>query len=69
MLVDQTPCFYVYEQVYNSVRRGVLAAVAVEDYAGGQIIRHENSDDKVKGRLALRQKQVIPNRFLFLRLI
>lgn len=58
LLVDQTPCFYVYEQVYNSqVRRGVLAAVAVEDYAGGQIIRHEKTfDDKVKGRLALRQK-------------
>ncbi|MDD4146472.1 MAG: DUF1015 domain-containing protein, partial [Clostridia bacterium] len=55
---EETPCFYVYEQVYGKgIRRGVLAAVAVVDYQEGQIIRHEKTfDDKVKGRLELREK-------------
>ncbi|MGI6587512.1 MAG: DUF1015 family protein [Peptococcia bacterium] len=55
---EETPCFYVYEQVYGQeIRRGVFAAVAVVDYQEGQIIRHEKTfDDKVKGRLKLREK-------------
>lgn len=55
---DATPCFYVYEQIYGQkIRRGVFAAVKVVDYKEGQIIRHEKTfDDKVKGRIALREK-------------
>lgn len=55
---EKAPCFYVYEQVYGAeLRRGVFAAVAVVDYQEGQIIRHEKTfDDKVKGRLELREK-------------
>jgi uncharacterized protein (DUF1015 family) len=55
---EETPCFYVYEQVYGQeMRRGVFAAVTVVDYREGQIIRHEKTfDDKVKGRLELREK-------------
>lgn len=55
---EKEPCFYVYEQSFGSeIRRGILAAVAVSDYSTGQIIRHEKTfDDKVQGRLALREK-------------
>ena len=55
---DLTPCFYVYEQIYGQeMRRGVFAAVEVVDYQQGQIIRHEKTfDDKVKGRIELREK-------------
>lgn len=55
---DETPCFYVYEQVYGKeMRRGVFTATEVTDYRFGNIIRHEKTfDDKVKGRLALREK-------------
>lgn len=55
---DDVPCFYVYEQNYAGVTRtGVLAAVQVTEYKEGQIIRHEKTfDEKVKGRLELRQK-------------
>ena len=55
---DPTPSFYVYEQIYgHKMRRGVFAAVEVVDYKQGQIIRHEKTfDDKVKGRIALREK-------------
>ena len=55
---DLIPCFYVYEQLYGQeIRRGVFAAVEVVDYQEGQIIRHEKTfDDKVKGRIALREK-------------
>jgi len=55
---DEVPCFYVYEQVYGQeVRTGVLTATQVTNYKEGQIIRHEKTfDDKVKGRLELRQK-------------
>jgi len=54
-LQDSEPAFYIYHQTFGSeTRLGVFAAVGVEDYASGQIIRHEKTfDDKVKGRLAL----------------
>ncbi len=55
---EQTPCFYVYEQVYGKeLRRGVFTAAEVVDYREGKIIRHEKTfDEKVKGRLELRAK-------------
>jgi uncharacterized protein (DUF1015 family) len=58
LLTDETPCFYVYEQVYGKeIRRGVFAATEVANYSEGKIIRHEKTfDEKVKGRLALREK-------------
>lgn len=58
LLTDETPCFYVYEQIYGKeIRRGVFAATEVANYSEGKIIRHEKTfDEKVKGRLALREK-------------
>lgn len=55
---DEEPCFYVYEQNYEGKKRvGVLSAAGVSEYAEGKIIRHEKTfDDKVRGRLALREK-------------
>ncbi len=53
LLKDNDPCFYVYEQNWNGRHRtGFFAAVAVSEYAEGNIIRHEKTfDEKVKGRL------------------
>ncbi len=57
LVSDAEPCFYVYEQKWTAKdkafsRLGFFAAVAVSEYAEGQIIRHEKTfDEKVKGRL------------------
>lgn len=58
LLEEATPSFYVYEQAYGKeIRRGVFAATEVTDYKEGNIIRHEKTfDEKVKGRLELREK-------------
>jgi len=55
---DDEPCFYVYEQKFgNKSRTGVFAAPEVSDYSKCEIIRHEKTfDEKVKGRIALREK-------------
>ncbi len=52
---DKEPCYYVYEQKWkDGSRLGFFAGVAVEDYASGNIIRHEKTfDEKVKGRIAV----------------
>lgn len=57
LMPDEEPCFYVYEQRWQSggvaqERLGFFAAVAVSAYKEGNIIRHEKTfDEKVKGRL------------------
>ncbi|MFW5698892.1 MAG: DUF1015 family protein [Planctomycetota bacterium] len=55
LIDDPEPCYYVYEQRWDGGSRiGFFAAVAVSDYAQGEIIRHEKTfDDKVQGRIAL----------------
>ncbi len=55
LINDTEPCYYVYEQRWDGgSRTGFFAAVAVSDYAQGEIIRHEKTfDDKVQGRIAL----------------
>lgn len=57
-LNDNEPSLYIYQQTWkDGSRLGVFAAVGVEEYRSGQIIRHEKTfDDKVKGRLALTRK-------------
>lgn len=53
LLPDDEPCFYVYEQKWETGDRlGFFAAVAVSPYAEAKVIRHEKTfDEKVKGRL------------------
>ncbi len=55
---DAAPAFYVYEQNFNGKQRtGVFLAASVSEYAKGEIIRHEKTfDEKVKGRMNLRNK-------------
>ncbi len=60
LVTDDVPCFYVYEQRYETQafgterRLGVFVAAAVTSYEKRRIIRHEKTfDDKVKGRIAL----------------
>jgi uncharacterized protein (DUF1015 family) len=57
LIVDDEPCYYVYEQTWNGGQRtGVFAAAEVSPYEDKQVIRHEKTfDDKVKGRIAMRR--------------
>jgi uncharacterized protein (DUF1015 family) len=57
LLEDDEPSYYVYEQTWSGGQRtGVFAAAEVSPYEDTQIIRHEKTfDDKVKGRIAMRQ--------------
>lgn len=57
LVVDDEPCYYVYEQTWNGGQRtGVFAAAEVSPYEDKQVIRHEKTfDDKVKGRIAMRR--------------
>lgn len=57
LIEDAEPAYYVYEQTWADGRRtGVFVAAEVSPYAAKQIIRHEKTfDDKVKGRLVVRQ--------------
>ncbi|MEM7436544.1 MAG: DUF1015 family protein [Myxococcota bacterium] len=57
LIEDEEPAYYVYEQVWGNDRRaGVFAAAAVTPYEEMQVIRHEKTfDDKVKGRIAMRE--------------
>lgn len=57
LIEDDEPAYYVYEQTWRGGQRtGVLAAAEVSPYEDQQIIRHEKTfDDKVKGRIAMRQ--------------
>jgi len=52
---DSTPGFYVYEQTFNGGQRtGFYAAVVVDDYSQGNVVRHEKTfDSKVQGRIKL----------------
>ena len=55
LIEDDEPAFYVIEQRFGErTRLGVYTAVAVSEYAAGDVIRHEKTfDDKVRGRIAL----------------
>jgi uncharacterized protein (DUF1015 family) len=57
LVVDDDPSYYVYEQTWDGGQRtGVFAAAEVSPYEDKQVIRHEKTfDDKVKGRIAMRQ--------------
>jgi uncharacterized protein (DUF1015 family) len=57
LVEDDEPCFYVYEQnTSDKTRTGVFVAPEVHPYDKGEIIRHEKTfDEKVKGRIALRE--------------
>ncbi|MFC1585984.1 DUF1015 family protein [Fibrobacterota bacterium] len=52
---DTEACYYLYRQNWKDEERmGIFAAVAVDDYAKHNIIRHEKTfDDKVQGRIQL----------------
>lgn len=56
LVEDDEPAYYVYEQTWpGGQRTGVFAATEVSPYDEMQIIRHEKTfDDKVKGRIAMR---------------
>lgn len=68
LIADEQPAYYVYEQRWNGGRRvGFFAAVAVSDYAAGQVIRHEKVfDAKVQGRIALAQATGVTMEPIFL---
>lgn len=57
LVEDDEPAYYVYEQTWaRGQRTGVFAATEVSPYEEMQVIRHEKTfDDKVKGRIAMRQ--------------
>lgn len=56
LVADDVPSYYVYEQRWGDQSRvGVFVAAQVTPYEDMQVIRHEKTfDDKVKGRIAMR---------------
>ena len=57
LIEDPEPAYYVYEQRFGAKSRtGVLVAAKVTPYEAGDVIRHEKTfDEKVRGRIALRE--------------
>ncbi len=57
LVEDDEPAYYVYEQTWTGGQRtGVFASAEVSPYEERQVIRHEKTfDDKVKGRISVRQ--------------
>lgn len=57
LIEDDVPSYYVYEQTWDDQSRvGVFVAAEVTPYEDMQVIRHEKTfDDKVKGRIAMRE--------------
>lgn len=50
---DETPCYYLYEQVMNGRRQtGIVACAAIDDYLSNTIKKHENTRaDKEQDRI------------------
>lgn len=57
LVEDGAPALYVYEQSFaGETRLGVFLAAEVTPYEAGNVIRHEKTfDDKVQGRIKLRE--------------
>ena len=44
---DETPCFYIYEQVMNGRHQtGIVAVASADDYRDGVIKKHENTREE-----------------------
>lgn len=50
---DETPCYYLYEQVMNGrSQTGIVACAAIDDYLDNTIKKHENTrEDKEQDRI------------------